>query len=162
MNVRRVSFLALLILALAVTAAAQLTPPHARGFDPEKDLIKATVRKENLVESEAHGRTLYRSELPETVGTAGETAVEVVTLPVEPNVETVITAYPAGPNMGGTVLGIAGFVGPLLNIATYSHIFEKKYGRAPSFPETAHYLTTGDTRSAEQVSQDMLLHPPTY
>ncbi|MCU1245321.1 MAG: hypothetical protein JWN02_1231 [Acidobacteria bacterium] len=63
MNIRKAPLLALITLALATTAAAQLTPAHARGFDPEKvyqvgDLDHINLFNGNLILSLPIGPTL--------------------------------------------------------------------------------------------------------
>jgi RHS repeat-associated protein len=126
--------------------------------DPEKvkELIKETVKKENLIEQQVNGNKIYSKDFGESVGTAGETAVEAVTAPTNANAETLITARPS---VAGTALGVLAYIGPVLNIYTYSKIFEKQYGRAPTLGETAHYLMTGDTRSSEKIMVEAI-HPP--
>jgi hypothetical protein len=121
-----------------------------------KDLVRETVTPENYVETQPNGRKIYSNDFGKTTGTAGETGVEVVTAPAAGGAETVITARPTFTGVANTALGIASFIGPVLNIAAYSRDFEDNYGRSPTFSEMSHYLTTGDTRSEARIMFDLL------
>jgi len=55
-----------------------------------------------------------------------------------------------------TVLSVLPYFTMAFDIWVYEHNFRKHYHRDPSFGETAYYLMTGDTRSAEQIDADWL------
>ena len=59
-------------------------------------------------------------------------------------------------NTLGAFANALGLSDTALTIINYSRDFEKENGRGPTFGETSRFLTSGDTRSDDQVLIDAL------